>query len=128
MIDAVFSTDQDVREAWSRYFAALNDNRNQNPAGWALWDEKKRELILAMARNVGLGKVITTADILRTYQPNFMGKQERLSLLELDIRLAQAEAMARQLGLPIVDAPPTPMGSIPPTPTPPAYFTRQDAT
>src|SRR4051812_39795697 len=29
MIDAVFSTDQDVREAWSRYFAALNDGRNQ---------------------------------------------------------------------------------------------------
>jgi len=108
MIDAVFLTDQDVREAWSRYFAALNDGRNQNPAGWAQWDEKKRELILAMARNVGLGKVITTADILRTYQPTFMSNQEKLSLLELDIRLAQAEAMARQLGLPSVNAPPTP--------------------
>jgi hypothetical protein len=117
MIDAVFSTDQDVREAWSRYFAALNDGRNQNPAGWAQWDEKKRELILAMARNVGLGKVITTADILRTYQPNFMSRQERLSLLELDIRLAQAETTARQLGLPTVDGPPTPVGNIQPTPT-----------
>jgi hypothetical protein len=112
MIDAVFSTDIEVREAWSRYYAALNDPRNNNPAGYAQWDEKKRELILTMARKVGLGKAITTSDVLRTYQPTFMGKQERLSILDLDIRLAQAEAAARQLGLAVGDV-------TPPSPTPP---------
>lgn len=103
LIDVVFATDQDVREAWSRYFAALSDARNQNPAGWAQWDEKKRDLILAMARSVGLGKAITTSDVLRAYQPTFMGKQDELAMLDLDVRLAQAKAMARQLDLPITN-------------------------
>jgi hypothetical protein len=111
MIDVVFADDREVREAWSRYFAALSDSRNQNPAGWAQWEEKKRDLILAMARSVGLGKEITTSDVLRTYQPNFVGKQERLSMLDTDIRLAQAEAMARQLGLPTDIQPSPPPGA-----------------
>jgi len=114
MIDAVFGNDMEVREAWSRYYAALSDPRNNNLAGYAQWDEKKRELILAIARNVGLGKAITTSDVLRTYQPTFMTKAERLSMLDLDIRLAQAEAAARQLGLPIADNVQPPPPSIAP--------------
>ena len=126
LIDAVFATDREVREAWSRYYAALSDPRNNNPAGYAQWDEKKRELILSIARNVGLEKAITTSDVLRTYQPTFMTKAERLSMLNLDIQLAQAEAAARQLGLPIADngqsspASIAPDAALPPPPVPPA--------
>jgi hypothetical protein len=100
LIDAVFADDREVREAWSRYYAVLSDPRNNSPAGWAQWDEKKRELIAVMARSVGLGKAITTSDILRTYQPTFTAKTERLAMLDLDIRLAQAEALAKEMKLP----------------------------
>ena len=113
LIDAVFADDREVREAWSRYYAALSDPRNNNQAGYAHWDEKKRELILAMVRSVGLNGVVTTADVLRTYQPTFMTKAERLSMLDLDIRLFQAEAAARQLGLPVADSNQPPLRSPP---------------
>jgi hypothetical protein len=113
LIDAVFADSREVREAWSRYFAALNDNRNNNPAGSVSWDEKKRDLILVMARDVGLSKDITTSDILRTYQPAIMNKEEELRMIELDIRLAQAREKANGMKLPGWEQPVQPKESKP---------------
>src|SRR5271156_4225557 len=38
LIDVVFADHDAVREAWSRYYAVLNDTNFQNPAGWGVRD------------------------------------------------------------------------------------------
>jgi hypothetical protein len=99
-IDVVFVDDTDVREAWSRYYSVLNDANLNNPAGWSIRDEKRRDLVLAMAKAMGWRDRISTADILRTYTPQFAGEQALVNVMERQIKLATYAAELRRLGLP----------------------------
>src|SRR5256885_2342714 len=48
LIDAAFANDRAVREAWTRYYAALSDpNLNDGP-GASMREDKRRDLILEM--------------------------------------------------------------------------------
>jgi hypothetical protein len=51
MIDAVFVDDSNVREAWSKYYAALNDSNLQNPPGYAAREEKRRDLMIEIVKS-----------------------------------------------------------------------------
>src|SRR5581483_774518 len=99
-IDIVFVDDRAVREAWSRYYSVLNDTNLNNPAGWSIRDEKRRDLLLAMAKAMGWESRISTADILRTYTPQFAGEQALLNVMKRQVQLATYAAKLRQLGLP----------------------------
>ena len=128
-IDVVFVDDTDVREAWSRYYSVLNDTNLNNPAGWSIRDEKRRDLLLAMAKAMGWRTRISTADILRTYTPQFAGEQALVNVMERQIKLATYAAELRRLGLPHpltgFQVPPT-TGSPPAAPQPPVTLGRID--
>jgi hypothetical protein len=99
LIDVAFAKDRSVREAWSRYFATLNDGSLNSPTGFAIREEKRRDLILEIARAVGLASHISTADVLRAYGPAFIARQDELAMLEVDIRLADAKKRAQEMNL-----------------------------
>ena len=115
-IDVVFVDDTDVREAWSRYYSVLNDANLNNPAGWSIRDEKRRDLLLAMAKAMGWRERISTADILRTYTPQFAGEQALVNVMERQIKLSTYATELRRLGLPH----PITGFQVPPTGTPTA--------
>jgi hypothetical protein len=100
LIDAVFARDHAVREAWTRYNAALSDQQNNNPAGFSKREEKRHELILAMIGAVGLQRYISLADVLRTYLPMYISKLDEVTFIELEIRHAEARKRAKELKLP----------------------------
>lgn len=99
-IDVVFVDDFAVREAWSRYYSVLSDSNLNNPAGWSIRDEKRRDLLLAMAKAMGWEGRISMADILRTYMPQFIGEQTLVTNMERQIKLATYTAELSRLGLP----------------------------
>jgi hypothetical protein len=110
LVDVVFAKDRPVREAWSRYYAALSDSSLNAPPGLALREEKRRDLILAIAKAVGLEDDITTADVLRAYGPTLSAKEDQLHLLRVDIELAEARARATEMKLPGWSFPPSEPG------------------
>jgi hypothetical protein len=63
-------------------------------------DEKRRDLILAIAQVVGFGGQITTAEVLRAYGAAAVMKADELAMLEVDIRLAEARKKAKDMNLP----------------------------
>jgi hypothetical protein len=106
LIDVAFAKDRPVREAWSRYYATLNDASLNALPGPTIREEKRRDLILEIARAVGLASHISTADVLRAYGPTFVAKQDELTMLDVDIRLADARKRAREMNLPGWNHPP----------------------
>lgn len=98
-IDAVFIGDTAVREAWSRYYAVLNDGGLNNAPGYSIREEKRRELLLEMARTLNWSNNISTADILRAYQPQTVADDTRLKMLERSVRLEKARRDAEDLGI-----------------------------
>lgn len=81
-------------------FATLNDPGLNDTAGRAIREEKRRDLILAIAAAVGLAKDISSADVLRAYGPMAVAKEGELTLIETDIRLAEAREKAKVMKLP----------------------------
>jgi hypothetical protein len=102
MIDAVFADDLRVREAWSRYYAALNDPNLQNPPGYSARDEKRRELLIEIVRSLGLENTISTSDLLRAYMPNLAVEIDYLAAWERIKRREdlKAEFLQRDIGFP----------------------------
>ena len=54
LIDAVFANDSAVREAWTRYLTALNDASLSVGPGFAIREEKRRDLLLEIVKALGL--------------------------------------------------------------------------
>jgi hypothetical protein len=81
-IDAVFARNRNVREAWSKYFSALNDGNLNNPPGWAIREEKRRDLMTSIISSLGLARQISTSDLLRTYSPTVVVQEETLAIWE----------------------------------------------
>jgi hypothetical protein len=105
LIDAVFVNDLTVREAWSKYFSALSEQSLNSGPGFAIRDEKRRDLLMAMIDALGPKGKITTTDLMRTYTPtaimeaNYIEVWQRIKLLE-DLR---AEFKRRGIAYPEVD-------------------------
>jgi hypothetical protein len=127
MIDAVFADDTNVREAWSKYFSALSDANLQNAPGFALREEKRRDLMVAILTCLGLQNRISTSDLLRTYAPTVVIEAETLAIWEKIKRREdlRPEFIARGIGfpdfVPTYYAPqpqqPTQPGTAPPPPS-----------
>ncbi len=102
LIDVTFVDKPKVREAWSKYYAAMNDNNLNVSAGFAVRDEKRRDLTIAIVECLGLQKKITTADLLRTYVPTAVIETEFLILWERIKRRTdlRAEFIERGIGFP----------------------------
>jgi hypothetical protein len=102
LIDAVFADSATVREAWSKYFAALNDPNLNSAPGFAVRDEKRRDLMMAIVACLGLQKTITTADLLRAYTPTTTIEAETLAIWERIKRREdlRAEFIQRGIGFP----------------------------
>lgn len=102
LLDAVFVDDSNVREAWSKYYAALNDANLNNPTGTSIRDEKRRDLLIAIIASLGLSKKISTSDLLRTYAPTAIVEAEMLTIWERIKRREdlRSEFIARGIGFP----------------------------
>jgi hypothetical protein len=107
MIDAVFADHAKVREAWSKYFAALNDPNLNLAPGYAIREEKRRDLMTAIVQCLGLQNKITTSDLLRTYTPTVTIEVEHLAMWERIKRREdlRAEFIHRGIGFPDFVAP-----------------------
>jgi hypothetical protein len=102
VIDAIFADNQKVREAWSKYFVALNDASLSTTPGFAIRDEKRRDLLTAIIECLGLQHQITTSDLLRTYTPTTAVEIEYLAIWERIKRREdlRAEFVQRGIGFP----------------------------
>jgi hypothetical protein len=119
LIDVVFVDDAAVREAWSRYYVVLNDGNMNNQAGFSIREDRKRELLLTIVGALRLREKISTADILRTYLPQFFGEVQFVDYYRrlLDLHKLQEELTER--GIPHTPYNPVTGGATPPTRLPP---------
>jgi hypothetical protein len=74
MIDVIFSKDDKVRGLWHEYYEMLQNQGLNNELGFKTRQNKRLELITAMAKVVGYGKEITHLDVDRVYYPEGLGK------------------------------------------------------
>jgi hypothetical protein len=102
LLDAVFAGDSAVREAWTKYFTALHDNSLNTDQGFAIREEKRRDLMMEIIKALGLQKQISTSDLLRTYTPTTIAEIEHLAIWERIKRREdlRAEFIQRGLGFP----------------------------
>jgi hypothetical protein len=111
-IDAVFATDPGVREAWTRYLTTLLDQSLSTPLGNSIREEKRRALMLEIVKALGLTKKISSADLLRTYLPNFIAESTHVETLERTQKRAALEEDLNRRRIPFYPGP------VMPTPTP----------
>jgi hypothetical protein len=120
LIDAVFANDPAVREAWTRYYAALLDpNFNVGP-GYAIREEKRRDLLLEIVKGLGLARKISSADLLRGYMPAYAQDAQYVAYLERMYKRAHYEEELKRRGITIPAWGPTPHATpVSPSPSPP---------
>jgi len=82
LIDAAFVDDASAREAWTRYYTALNDPNMNAGAGFSIREERRRDLLLEMVKALKLTHKISSAYLLRTYLPTFVVENTHVALLE----------------------------------------------
>jgi hypothetical protein len=97
LIDAVFVDDPAVREAWTRYLTTLNDANLSTPLGFAIREEKRRDLLLEIVKSLKLTGKISSADLLRTYIPTLVAENTHVGILErIQKRAALEEDLTRR--------------------------------
>ncbi|MDR3460945.1 MAG: hypothetical protein P4L76_01365 [Beijerinckiaceae bacterium] len=74
LIDVVFHDSRSVREAWAELFLTFSNQAIMQGQGH---DEKLRQLLVAMAKDLGLSEQFGVADLSRVYYPTIL-EQERL--------------------------------------------------
>jgi hypothetical protein len=75
-VDVVFRNDSQVRKLWREFFEMLCDPNLTNPTGFTQREKKKREMLVEMARVLGLGDEVKEIDADRIYIPEWLGKQD----------------------------------------------------
>ena len=99
-IDVVFADNHAVREAWTRYIATLNDPNLNVGVGFAIRDEKRRELLLEIVKTLGRQQKISSAELLRAYMPTFVVESAHLAMVERTYKRALYEEYLRTHGIP----------------------------
>jgi hypothetical protein len=120
LIDAVFANDSAVREAWTRYLTALNDASLNVGPGFAIREEKRRDLLLEIVKALGLRRKISSAELLRGYLPAYAADLQYLAFLERMYKRALFEEELKRRGIPIPAWAPTPQEGTPVSPSPAA--------
>lgn len=91
LIDALFHDSRTVRDRWGIYFNSLCDQRLSNSnEGSRIREEKRNDLLSAMAVDLGLGDHFDSDDFSRVYMPRGIVEQQELAL-------AQQELLRRDL-------------------------------
>lgn len=102
LIDAVFADDRAVREAWTKYYAALSNTNLNDTSGAAIRENKRHELLLEMVRALGLARKISSADLMRGYMPTFAVEAAQLGFMQrklaLEETIRQMNAGTRPMG------------------------------
>jgi hypothetical protein len=127
LIYVVFVGEPAVREAWTRYFSALEDPRFYHGVGPSIVEEKRRDLLLEIVKALKLSRKITSADLLRTYTPKIVGEDLRLAMLE---RLRKRAVLEEELKQRRIQFPPSQLSqeAYPaPAPAPPTGPSAGDA-
>jgi hypothetical protein len=91
MIDVVFNDSRAVREAWAELYLAFNNQQLMRGPGH---DDKLRQLLAAMAEDVGLADQIRTADLSRVYFPEALSQERLIRDLERQQALARLQGNA----------------------------------
>jgi hypothetical protein len=97
---------QKLVDAWSKYFATLIDQSLNAGPGFAIREEKRRDLMIAIVECLGLQKKIATSDLLRAYTPNAINEAEHLAIWERIKRREDLRAEFIQRGIGFPDFPP----------------------
>ena len=100
LIDAVFADVPAVREAWTRYFTALNDSNMNTELGGSIREEKRRELLLEIVKSLKLSRKISSADLLRTYLPTFVAEETHIAVLDRIHKRAVLQEDLERRGVP----------------------------
>src|SRR5262249_14580549 len=102
LIDAVFTDEPAVREAWTRYYTALNDQSLNVGPGFAIREEKRRDLLLEIVKALGLSGKISSAEVLRSYISISAFETTQLAALERLYKrtLYEEELKARNVPIP----------------------------
>jgi hypothetical protein len=101
LIDAAFADDPAVRESWTRFYTALNDPALNVGAGFALREEKRRELLLEIVKALGLAQKISSAELLRGYVPILAIENMQIETLERLHKRALLEEELKRRGIPL---------------------------
>jgi hypothetical protein len=118
LIDAVFADDPAVREAWTRYYTALNDPNMNSGSGFSLREERRRDLLLEMVKAPKLTRKISSADLLRTYLPTFIAETTHVAWLERIQKKAFLEEDLTRRHIPFPPSPVPQQPTLSPTPQP----------
>jgi hypothetical protein len=94
LIDAAFSDNPAVREAWTRYYTALSDPALNDAHGGSIRADKRHDLLLAIVKALGLSRKISTAELQRGYMPTFVVEMAQIA----DAQRKAALETIRQLG------------------------------
>jgi hypothetical protein len=119
LIDAVFANHPAVREAWTRYLTALNDASLNAGPGFAIREEKRRDLLLEIVRALGLARKISSAELLRGYLPAYAFDAQYVAMLEQQYKRAHYEAELKRFGVAVHGSAPRPQEATPVAPSPP---------
>jgi hypothetical protein len=84
LIDVVFHDSRDVRDAWSKFFASL-DQAKRIPQHTQ--DELLHRLLNAMAADLGLSGSLVPDDLSRVYYPGALAEAAHLEILDRRARL-----------------------------------------
>jgi hypothetical protein len=84
LIDVVFNESREVREAWAELFLAFNTK----PFLQHVANEKLRELLAAIAKDVGLTDQLRTDDLGRVYYPLAQQQQQFIEYMQRQQTLA----------------------------------------
>ena len=117
LIDAVFVDDATVRESYTRYHTVMTDPAFNNMTGYSIRDERRRDLLLAMVKSLGLQNKISSADLLRNYMPTVAVETTAVGILERLYKRAYYETELKRLGV-LVPPWPIPEPSTVPAPAP----------
>jgi hypothetical protein len=126
LIDAAFVDVPTVREAWTRYYTALNDPALNGGPGYSIREERRRDLLLEMVKALGLTNKISSADLLRSYTPDFIYQSFKLDVLERMHKRAflEEDLRRREIEIPLwlrsSEAAPAPTAQTPIAPVQPA--------
>ena len=85
LIDALFHDTKSVRDKWQDYYDSLGDSRLSSDEGTRIRDDKRTELLRAMAEDIGLGKDFSSVDFSRVYWPEGLEQERTLQLLQQQV-------------------------------------------
>lgn len=88
LIDVIFHDCREVREAWAELHLSFDATKKIPPHAQ---EERVRRLLIAMAKDLGLGEQLRNDDFGRVYYPNALAEEELVRQLERKSTIARLQ-------------------------------------